>query len=419
MSQFIIKLQTENLVHANSTTLFFTKMVMAVFGYLVCMVLAIIFLGILYRFNVDNNGVPLNWPFLGMTPTILVNFHRFPDKVVDMLDKINGTLFFKGIWFTNSSFVLTTDPQNVRYLMNTNYTTFVKGSEWMKQFDVFGEALFNSDGEEWKRQRRIFHAFLNHPQFHLSLARILRDRLEQGLIEVLDHVSEHELVVDLQDLLVRYASDIGCILSTGFDPKMLSIEFRENRFHKAMSDVFEAAFYRSVLPDGLWKLQSWLQVGLEKKRSDARKYFDDVLAEYISIQREKSSNSAVNLTPRPKLPSVPPSRDIEENFNFLNCYLTGHKVTGPTPCDSLIKENVMHFMFAAEETYSTSFTWFFYLLSKHPKVETKIREEIKRNLSFKQAGELQLPVISMNELNKLTFLQAALCETLRLYPAFP
>ncbi|XVF45184.1 hypothetical protein PTKIN_Ptkin02bG0184700 [Pterospermum kingtungense] len=287
---------------------------------------------------------------------LLVNYHRILDKVSEILDKSNGTFLYKGIWFTNSSLLATTDPHNVRYLMNTNYTAFVKGSEWRKQFDVFGAALFNSDGEEWKRQRRIFHAFLNHPQFHHSLTRVLKDRLEVGLVKVLDHVCKQELVVDLQDLLVRYASDIGCILATGFDSRLLSVEFPENRFHKAMSDVLEAAFYRCVMPDSWWKLQSWLQVGLEKKRSDAW---------------------------------------------------------------NLIRDNVIHFLFAADDTYSTTLTWFFYLLSQHPKVETKIREEMKTNLSVKEVGGLKLPIISMNELNKLPYLQAALCETLRLYPPNP
>ncbi|KAK6282628.1 hypothetical protein POUND7_016453 [Theobroma cacao] len=377
---------------------------MGVFVYLVCLILAIPFLRFLHRF-VDSNGLPRNWPFVGMTPTILLNFHRIVDKVSEIVTKSNGTILYRGIWFTNSSFLATADPQNVRYLMNTNYRAYVKGSEWRKQFDVFGEALFNSDGEEWKRQRRIFHAFLNHPQFLQSLARVLRERLEQGLIKVLEHVSKQELVVDLQDLLVRYASDIGWILATGSNPQFLSIEFPENRFHKAMSDVLEAAFYRCIMPDSLWKLQSWLQVGLEKKRSHAWKYFDDILAEHISIQREKS-NKAITWS------------GDEENFNFLNCYLTGHKVTGPTPSDSLIRDNVIHFLFAADDTYSTTLTWFFYLLSKNPTVVAKIREELKRNLSWKKVGELQLPT-SFDELNKLPYLQAALCETLRLYPPNP
>ena len=89
----------------------------------------------------------------------------------------------------------------------------------MKQFDIFGEALFNSDGEAWKRQRKIFHTFLNHPLFHKLMAKLIPDRIEQGLVKVLELVSKRELVVDLQDLLARHAFDIACIMATGCNPR--------------------------------------------------------------------------------------------------------------------------------------------------------------------------------------------------------
>ncbi|XVE49158.1 hypothetical protein DITRI_Ditri01bG0059700 [Diplodiscus trichospermus] len=382
----------------------------AVSGYLGCMMILaiVVFLGFLFRF-IDNNCLPLNFPFVGMIPTLLLNFHRSHEKVAEILKRSNGTFMYKGIWFTNTSFFSTCDPENVRYILSTNDSTYVKGSEWLKQFDIFGEALFNSDGDAWKRHRKVFHAFLNHKQFRQSLSKIVQERIEKGLVKVLEYVSRRELAVNLQDLFVRHAFDIGCIMATGCNPGVLSIEFPENRFHKAMSDTLEAAFYRYVMPDSMWKLQSWLQIGKEKRRSEAWKAFDDILAEYISIQRKKSNKA---------MPSESKA-DEENSFNFLKCYLTGHEVTGPTPSDSLIRDNIIHFLFASDDTYSLVLTWFFYLLSKNPMVENKIREEIKSNLTLKEVGgTLQLPSC-FNELNKLTYLHAAFCETLRLCPPIP
>ncbi|XP_022749173.1 alkane hydroxylase MAH1-like [Durio zibethinus] len=379
---------------------------MAVFGYLGCIILAIVFLRFLYGF-IHNNGLPRNWPFVGMIPTLLLNLHRSHEIVAEVLKKSNGTFLYKGIWFSNSSFLLTSDPENVRYLLCTNSSTYLKGSEWLNQFDIFGEALFNSDGEAWKRHRKAFHAFLNHQQFRQSLSKMVQDHIEQGLVKVLECVSRRELVVNLQDLFVRYAFDIGCIMATGCNPRVLSIEFPENRFQKAMSDTMVAAFYRYVMPDTLWKMQSWLQIGKEKRRSEAWKALDDLLAEFISIQREKSNKEMAS------------NPDEENDFNFLKCYLTGHEVTGPTPSDSLIRDNIIHFLFASDGTYSLVLTWFFYLLSKNPMVENKIREEVKRNLSLKEVGGILQVPSCFNELSKLTYLHAAFCETLRLCPPVP
>ncbi|PPE02671.1 hypothetical protein GOBAR_DD00230 [Gossypium barbadense] len=363
-------------------------MMAVLFVYLGFMVFGIIFLCFLYRF-IDNNGLPRNWPLVGMIPTLLLNIHRPHDKVAQILRRSNGTFFYTGLWFTNTSFLATSDPENVRYILSSNSSVYNKGPEWLKQFDIFGEALFNSDGEAWKRHRRVFHAFLNHPQFRQSLSKVLHQRLEDALVKVLEYVSGREMVVNLQDLLVRHAFDIGCITGVGFNPGLLSIEFPENRFHNAMSDTLEAAFYRYVMPDSLWKFQSWLQIGKEKKRSDAWKAFDDLLTQFISTQRHKSKKSVASA-----------GSNEENDFNFLNCYLTGHEITGPTPKDSLIRDNLVHFLFASDDTYSLTLTWFFYLISKAPMVENKIREEIKRHLSMTQVeGGLQIPS-NYDELSK-------------------
>ncbi|KAK8263209.1 hypothetical protein V6Z11_D12G026400 [Gossypium hirsutum] len=253
-----------------------------------------------------------------------------------------------------------------------------------------------------------FPCFLESPSVPAITFKGSPSSIEEALVKVLEYVSGREMVVNLQDLLVRHAFDIGCIMGVGFNPGLLSIEFPENRFHEAVSDTFEAAFYRYVMPDSLWKLQSWLQIGKEKKRSDAWKAFDDLLTQFISTQRHKSKKSVAS------------SGSNEENdFNFLNCYLTGHEITGPTPKDSLIRDNLVHFLFASDGTYNLTLTWFFYLISKAPMVENKIREEIKRHLSMTQVeGGLQIPS-NYDELSKLTYLHAALCETLRLHPPVP
>uniref|UniRef100_A0A0D3E5N9 Alkane hydroxylase MAH1 n=1 Tax=Brassica oleracea var. oleracea TaxID=109376 RepID=A0A0D3E5N9_BRAOL len=58
------------------------------------------------------------------------------------------------------------------------------------------------------------------------------------------------------------------------------------------------------------------------------------------------------------------------------------------------------------DTTSSALTWFFWLLSKHPHVLTKIRQEI--NTKF-----------DPTYLEKLVYLHAALYETMRLYPPVP
>ncbi|TYG39598.1 hypothetical protein ES288_D12G028000v1 [Gossypium darwinii] len=217
-------------------------MMALLFVYLGVMVFGIIFLCFLYRF-IDNNGLPRNWPFVVMIPTLLLNIHRPHGKVAQILRRSNGTFFYRGLWFTNTSFLATSDPENVHYILSSNSSVYLKGSEWLKHFDIFGEALFNSDGEASKRHGKAFHAFFNHPQIRQSLSKVLHQRIEEALVEVLEYVCRREIVVNLQYLFARHAFDIGCIMGMGFNPGVLSIEFPENRFHKATNAAMEAAFY--------------------------------------------------------------------------------------------------------------------------------------------------------------------------------
>ncbi|THG11863.1 hypothetical protein TEA_000418 [Camellia sinensis var. sinensis] len=95
------------------------------------------------------------------------------------------------------------------------------------------------------------------PQFHRLLVKTTQDKVEKGLIKVLEHVSKQGLVVDLQDLFQRLTFDTTCMLVTGYDPGCLSIDLPHVPFAKAMDDVAEAIFIRHVVPASVWKFQRW------------------------------------------------------------------------------------------------------------------------------------------------------------------
>ncbi|KAK8522875.1 hypothetical protein V6N13_115822 [Hibiscus sabdariffa] len=63
--------------------------------------------------------------------------------------------------------------------------------------DVLGDALFSAGLEEWEHERKLVRCFLSHHKFHEAMPKIVWDRIQTGLILVLQRVSEHALVVDL------------------------------------------------------------------------------------------------------------------------------------------------------------------------------------------------------------------------------
>ncbi|KAF5745033.1 cytochrome P450 86B1 [Tripterygium wilfordii] len=96
-------------------------------------------------------------------------------------------------------------------------------------------------------------------------------------------------------------------------------------------------------------------------------------------------------------------------FDLLSSYMDQENTQGWEIDDKLLRDTVLNLMIAGQDTTASALTWLFWLLSKNPSVEAKIREEL-------QTTE---PESDIEKLNKLVYLHAALCESLRLYPPVP
>lgn len=79
-----------------------------------------------------------------------------------------------------------------------------------------------------------------------------------------------------------------------------------------------------------------------------------------------------------------------------------------------IHDLLMTFLIAGHETSTLAITWALYLLTKNPEYQTKCREEV--NTFFEKRDS---PAVEWDDVKKLTFLNAAIHESLRLYSPVP
>ncbi|KAJ9170290.1 hypothetical protein P3X46_018410 [Hevea brasiliensis] len=366
-------------------------------------VAVISFVVVRYLFN--KNGQPINWPILGMLPDTLVHLSRIHERFTEVLERSGHTFLYQGTWFSNVKVLATVDPANVHYIMSSNFSNFPKGSKFSKIFDVLGRGIFNSDSERWMNQRKLAQALFNHRRFHQFLNKTSRDMVEKGLVTVLEHVAERGLVVDMQDLFQRFTFDITCKLIIGYNPRCLSIDFPEVEFSKAMDDAEETLFWRHITPEWFWKSQRKLKIGQEWKMERAWKTLDRISAEYISRKRKQLNNQSLS------------PDDGSEGVDLLTSYMKDAEIMGSKPDDKFLRDTIMNMVLAGKDTTSSALTWFFWLISKNPQVESKIREELKASVPVNQAENWRL--FNPQELNSLVYLHGALCESLRLYPPVP
>nr|XP_043629605.1 alkane hydroxylase MAH1-like [Erigeron canadensis] len=331
-----------------------------------------------------------NWPFFGMAPDLLLNAHRVHDYATLILKISDGTFMFKGPWFANMDMLGTCDPANIHHMLSKNFPNYPKGPEFRSMFDILGDGIFNSDHELWEIHRRTIMSLLKHPNIPTLLETNIRNKVENGLLPILDFVSSHNQEMDLQEIFQRFTFDAICVLLLNYDPKSLSLELPYIPCEKAFTDAEEALLWRHVLPEKVWKLQKRFGLGKEKNLSEAWKAFDEFI--YKCLSRNEV---------------------VQEDSGLLTSLKRDYEGQSGTSGDArkFLKDTIFNLMIAGRDTTSTGLSWFFYLLTQNPSVEKKIQEEIKKVLAARSWKSLGL-----KELGGLVYLHGAICEALRLYP---
>lgn len=217
---------------------------------------------------------------------------------------------------------------------------------------------------------------------------------------MLDYLHQQGCVVDLQDVFNRFTFDNICSIVLGNDPSCLSIDFPEVAIEKAFNQAEESIFYRHVVPRCVWKLQKWLQIGQEKKMTEACKTLDQFIHACIASKREDLSMYKEN-------------EKGEAHVDLLTSLMReeAHE-------DKFLRDAVFNLFVAGRDTITSALTWFFWLVATNPLVEAKILQEMKDKFGT-NIEKSSLGVLNVEEVKKLVYLHGAICESLRLFPPIP
>ncbi|XP_047982482.1 alkane hydroxylase MAH1-like [Salvia hispanica] len=336
---------------------------------------------------------PTLWPVLGMLPAILLNLHRLHDYVTEVLAACGCTYRIVGSRLFNLDMLITSDPANIHHVLSRNFANYPKGPEFRKIFDILGDGIFSADFELWEIHRRTTMAQLKRADFNEFLERTVWQKVEDGLFPVLDHFCGKKEGLDLQDVFQRLAFDNICKFVLGTDPCSLRLDLRLFPGEKAFSAVAEPLLRRHILPEWMWKVQRWLNVGDERVIAEAAAALDD----FIYPRVVGGGDDAVVLRAFEKMYS-------ESKSNAASASL-----------GEFLKDTSLNLIFAGRDTTSSCLTWLFWLVAQDPLSERKILEELEAELGLNKKWR----PFNAEESHKLVYLHGALCESLRLYPPLP
>lgn len=301
-----------------------------------------------------------------------LKFYRDVHKKFGNVIKLRAIFGFE--WY------LIVSPEGTEKILQSNQTNYRKPSLVTKTVGlVAGNGLFNSEGDFWRRQRRLMQ-----PAFHRQ--QLLA--LGAAMIEEIQRMSEHwektyaqtktpfDIGGEMADLTVRIAA------KTLFSSDLSEAE--SERFAEAMRVAFEHVGYRLLYP---FAIPEFVPTPRNLRFKKAKKVLDEVVIRIIE-ERRRSGAEKNDL-----LAMLMSARDEE---------------TGEMMDERQLKDEVMTLLVAGHETTAAALTWTWYLLAKNPSKAEKLKAEIAEVLGGKPPTVEDLP--------KLSYARMVFEETLRLYP---
>ncbi|KAJ9188024.1 hypothetical protein P3X46_003425 [Hevea brasiliensis] len=282
--------------------------------------------------------------------------------------------------------ILTANPANVQHILKTHFHLYQKGELFRSTlFDFLGNGIFNADGNTWKFQRQVASHEFNTKSLRKFVETVVDTELYERLIPILSSAAANGTVLDFQDILQRFAFDNICKIAFGYDPAYLLPSLPQAKFAQAFEDSVRISSDR--FNSLFWKIKRAFGIGSEKR-----------LREAMSEVR----HFAVNLVKEKK-------EELKENSSIESVDLLSRFLSSGHSDETFIVDIVISFILAGRDTTSAALTWFFWLLSKHPEVETNIIKEIHE--------KSEMPVFE--EVKDMVYTHASLCESMRLYPPVP
>ncbi|KAG9074358.1 hypothetical protein FS749_014094 [Ceratobasidium sp. UAMH 11750] len=323
----------------------------------------------------------------------------------DWFGKYGKTMRYWG--FFGSYQLLTIDMRAMNYIMSHSSTFFKAERNRQGLARILGQGLLAADYETHKRQRRIMNPAFGQPQIR-ELAPIFCEKSNQLRDILLDQMSNNleGTTIDVLQWLSYATLDIIGVAGFGYEFNSLR-DGDEDALAKAFSKVFDTdeddTFYEKLkglvarllgVPTEQNRL---LKANIETMSRIGAKIVADKKAMLLQEQKDGAASK---------------DRDILSLLIKSNmAQATSGAKEDQTMSDAEVLGQISTFLAAGHETTSTSTTWALYALSKHPRVQSKLREE----LQSAQLGDEP----SMAELEKLPYLDNVVRETLRVFPAVP
>jgi cytochrome P450 len=279
--------------------------------------------------------------------------------------------------FGSFQYVLVSGLSEIQHVLVKNQKNYVKSKSYQGVKLVLGNGLLTSEGEFWRRQRR-----LAQPAFHAqrlrglaaTMARLTADAVArwQALPDSGRTLNIHD---EMYRLTFRIVGQTLCSSDVEGDAQ-------------AIGDALTIAVqYANDYVEQLVRLPPWFPLPKNFRFRRALATLDSLVYRMIEEHRAESDHES----------------------DLLGMLMSAtDEGSGEGMTTKQLRDEVMTLVLAGFETTANALTWTLYLLSKHPDAARRLEEEAVRVLAGGAATFEDLP--------RLEFTERVLQESMRLYP---
>ena len=293
----------------------------------------------------------------------------------DVLDAIAGTypriahvrLAGEHVYFLNH-------PDPVRELFVSQGRFTVKGRALQRSKALLGEGLLTSEGELWRRQRRLVQ-----PAFHA-------DRIGGYVDQMVASADEHALARWADGQRIDLAADMAVLTLTIVGRALFGSDLRAEagEVGDALAEMVRQ-FRRTVVPGT--QVLDRLPLASNRRGAAAVARLDAVVERLIARRQGAADASG--------------GAGGDVLSVLLATGMAGRQV----------RDEVMTLVLAGHETTANALTWAWYLLSRDQEAAAAMRAELDTVLGGRPGR-----AVAVGDLRSLPYTTAVVAETLRLFP---
>lgn len=265
------------------------------------------------------------------------------------------------------------EPEHLEWMLRQRSDVLTKDAFMQELRRIAGNGLLVSEGEFWRKQRGLMaHAFTpKRIRSYGEAMAVIADRFATRLVD--------GQTVDIHDAMNRVTMEI--VAKTLFDSDVAD---RGSEVGHALEAIMD--FYANS-PEAVFQVPDWFPTKRMRDFVAARETVRSIIDEIIRDRR----------------------RSGEDRGDLLGAMLHSAEADGTKMTDEHLRDELLTLFLAGHETTSLLLAHTFVLLSRHPEIAARLRDEADAVFGHRTP--------TADDARALVYTEQVLAEALRLYPS--